>query len=216
MAKGNHCVADADHEAIRRYLRKRDRRLGRVIDAVGPYRLRRTPNRFEALAASIISQQISIRAAAAIHDKLRSRLRPKRLTATEVQRMSVDELRQAGLSRSKAAFLHGPAEAVVSGRLRLASVHRYDDQAVIDRLTEIRGIGRWTAEMFLIFCLGRLDVLPVDDFGLRLAIQYCDNLPELPSQAAVRQRGAVWQPYRTVATWYLWQWLRLVRDGDAR
>jgi 3-methyladenine DNA glycosylase/8-oxoguanine DNA glycosylase len=195
-------------EAARRHLRRRDPALRAVLERVGPFALRLERNRFAALAWSIISQQISVRAAASIRRRLADLVAPRRLTPEVIASLPLRKLRRAGLSRAKAASLHDLAAKVTAGVVNLRGLHRVDDEAVIEQLIQVKGIGRWTAEMFLIFALGRPDVLPVDDLGLRAGIQRLDGLDELPSKAEVIARGAVWQPYRSVATWYLWQSLK--------
>jgi 3-methyladenine DNA glycosylase/8-oxoguanine DNA glycosylase len=114
-------------------------------------------------------------------------------------------LRGAGLSRAKVLALKDLAERAVSGELPLDRLPEMSDEEVIECLVEVRGIGRWTAEMFLIFSLGRLDVLPVDDFGLRAGVRDVYQLPDLPSRAALRERAEPWRPYRSIATWYFWR-----------
>ncbi len=192
----------------RRHLRRKDPALHPILERVGPFAMRRETNRFVALAWSIIAQQISIKAAAAIRKRLLDQFHPNRLSPALVHAANVDQLRAAGLSAAKARYLKDLAEKAHTGAVDLRNIHRADDETVIERLTRIKGIGRWTAEMFLIFSLGRPDVLPVDDLGLRVAVQRLCGLPALPGQAEVRERGAVWHPYRSVATWYLWQSLK--------
>jgi DNA-3-methyladenine glycosylase II len=194
-------------EAVR-HLRRRDRALRDIIDRVGPYAPRLQKDRFVALAGSIVSQQISTTAARTIYGRLVGLVAPRPLDPAGVLSLSDDQLRSAGLSRAKALYLRDLAERVAAGHVRLRSLHRADDEAVIEHLVQVKGIGRWTAEMFLIFSLGRPDVLPVDDLGLRAGLMRCDGLPELPTKADVRQRGAAWQPFRSVGTWYLWQSLK--------
>jgi DNA-3-methyladenine glycosylase II len=198
----------ADPAGAIRHLRKVDRALAPILQRVGAFNMNRVRHRFSALVWSIISQQISIKAAAAIRQRLADRLRTRRLTPEAVRALSLEELRACGLSTPKARYLHGLADGVSARTVKLRSIHRRDDEGVIAELVQVKGIGRWTAEMFLIFCLGRLDVLPVDDLGLRVAIQKLDALAELPTRAFVLERGAIWQPYRSVATWYLWQSLK--------
>jgi DNA-3-methyladenine glycosylase II len=140
----------------------------------------------------------------------------KALDAQAIREIRRDRLRRVGLSKQKATYLHDLAARVADGAVDLDSIHERDDESVIEHLVQVKGIGRWTAEMFLIFCLGRPDVLPVDDFGLRAALRLCDGLPELPTRAEVRERGAVWAPYRSVATWYLWQSLKVAPDVTAK
>ena len=191
-----------------RHLRKRDPALWPILEKIGPFALRLETGRFSALVSAIIAQQLSYKAADTIERRLRARVGSRRLTPAALLAVPERELRTAGLSRGKTAYLRDLADKVHTGSLPLRHLHRAEDEAVIAHLTQIRGIGRWTAEMFLIFSLGRPDVLPVDDLGLRAALQRLDRLPQLPAKAEVLARGAIWQPFRTVATWYLWQSLR--------
>jgi DNA-3-methyladenine glycosylase II len=197
-------------EALR-HLRKHDARFAMLHDAVGPFRLRIHLDRFRLLAECIISQQISTRAAKAISARLRERVRPRRLSAATILATSDEALREAGLSPQKCRYLRGLAERVVSGEVDLRSLHLRNDEEVIAHLVRVPGIGRWTAEMFLIFGLGRPDVLPVDDFGLRQALQLLEGLKHLPDRTAVRSLTACWRPFATVGTWYCWQWLAAAR-----
>jgi DNA-3-methyladenine glycosylase II len=167
---------------------------------------------FHTLARSIISQQISTKAAASIGQRLLDLVAPRPFAPKVVLQLGEEDLRSCGLSRAKAVYLQDLAHQVHSGNVTLDTLQSLEDEDVIAALTQIKGIGRWTAEMFLIFSLGRPDVLPVDDLGLRAGIQRCDGLDEMPTKSAVRARGAIWQPYRSVATWYLWRWLGLLRE----
>jgi DNA-3-methyladenine glycosylase II len=175
-------------------------RIGRV----GPCRLRPIRDRFGTLAQSIISQQISTKAARSIHDRLKNRAGGQ-LDPASILALNNADLRGAGLSGQKASYLVKLAESVHSGRLPLAGVARWDDEEVIARLTEVKGIGRWTAEMFLIFSLNRPDVWPVDDLGIRHGIRSHFGLAELPPIKLCRELGEPWRPFRTAASWYLWQ-----------
>ncbi|MGH7225008.1 MAG: DNA-3-methyladenine glycosylase family protein, partial [Gemmataceae bacterium] len=157
------------------------------------------------IIAGIIAQMISTKAARAIMLRVEAALHPHTLTADAVAATSADVLRGAGLSRTKALALIDLAERALSGALPLHDLCELSDEGVIDCLVPVRGIGRWTAEMFLIFSLGRLDVLPVDDFGLRAGVRQLYGLPELPKRAELRQRGEAWRPYRSIATWYFWR-----------
>jgi len=172
------------------HVRASDAALARVIDAVGPFRmsLRRTPSLFGALAEAIVYQQLHGRAAATIFARLCA-LFP----------------RGAGLSRAKLLSLRDLARRVADGELpTLAEARRLEDDAIVERLTRVRGIGRWTVEMLLIFRLGRPDVLPVDDYGIRKGFALACRKRELPAPRDVAKRGLRWKPYRTVASWYLW------------
>lgn len=162
-------------------------------------------DRFLALARSIMAQQISTRAAAAITTRLEQALGPAGISADAILRAAPEILRQAGLSAAKARALYDLAERVHDGRVPLKRLHRLADEEVIAALLPVRGIGRWTAEMFLIFALGRLDVLPVDDWGLRVGVQRQYALPEPPRKGCLRQLAEPWRPYRSIATWYFWR-----------
>jgi 3-methyladenine DNA glycosylase/8-oxoguanine DNA glycosylase len=198
-----------DPEAAVEHLRRSDAAFARVIEAVGPFNLARDqrPSIFIALAEAIVYQQLTGKAAATIFGRLCA-LFPgaeKGPTADQILGASDEQLRGAGLSRSKVLALRDLAQRAANGGIpTLAEIRRMEDEAIIERLIEIRGIGRWTAEMLLIFHLGRPDVLPVDDYGVRkgFAIAY-DR--ELPSPKELAAYGVRWKPYRTVASWYLWR-----------
>jgi 3-methyladenine DNA glycosylase/8-oxoguanine DNA glycosylase len=191
-------------------VRASDRTLARLIDTVGPFRmqLRRAPSLFLALAEAIVYQQLTGKAAATIFARVRA-LFPRvheGPTPEQILRVSDDKLRAAGLSRSKLLSLRDLARRAADGRIpALDELHRMDDDAIIDRLTEVRGIGRWTVEMLLIFRLGRPDVLPLDDYGVRKGFGFAFKKRALPSRQELEARGARWKPYRTVASWYLWR-----------
>lgn len=197
-----------DARAALRHLRGADRRLGEVIDRVGAYRIEMRPELtpFEGLLRAIVYQQLSGKAAGAIHGRVRA-LFPRRRPGPRLLLALDDEaLRAAGLSRAKVAAVRDLAEKtiarVVPGRAALATM---DDDAVIERLVAVRGIGRWTAEMLLIFQLGRPDVLPVDDFGVRKGFQLAHGHDEPPERDALLAHGERWRPYRSMASWYLWR-----------
>jgi DNA-3-methyladenine glycosylase II len=194
-----------DHTPAQRHLSRRDKVLKKLIRKVGPCTLRYEPNRFSALARSIISQQISTKAALAIRGRVEALLDGKGLTAAGILSLSDEKLRGAGLSESKLKSLRDLAQHVDSGAVRLRSIHRLPDEEVIDALIPIRGIGRWTAQMFLIFSLGRHDILPVDDLGLRAGVQDLYGLEELPHRDELAELAEPWRPYRTIATWYFWR-----------
>ncbi|MBX6312747.1 MAG: DNA-3-methyladenine glycosylase 2 family protein [Isosphaeraceae bacterium] len=181
-----------------------DARWGPLIERIGPCWLRPRRDRFGTLVRAIIGQQISTRAAATIDARLRALTGgshdPARLLA-------LDEagLRGAGLSRVKARYVRNLAEAVLDGRVPLNRIGRLDDEAIIARLTAIQGIGRWTAEMFLIFALNRPDVLPVRDLGIRVSLRHHFGLGDLPGPMQCAALAEPWRPYRTVAMWYLWR-----------
>jgi DNA-3-methyladenine glycosylase II len=203
-------VTNADLLVAARHLAERDLVLAPIIAAVGPPMLRPNPDLFASLANSIVGQQLSVKAAAAIRQRLVA-LMPDGGTVTPggILARSPDELRGVGLSRTKAAYLLDLAAKVRDGAVDLASVSALDDEAIIAELVQVKGIGRWTVEMFLIFALNRLDVLPVADLGFRNALMQQYGLDHLPAPEEIRELAAPWAPYRSVGTWYMWQSLRI-------
>jgi methylated-DNA-[protein]-cysteine S-methyltransferase len=199
-----------DGEAAVRTLRAADPALGRLIDRIGPFRLRldATSSVFLALAEAIVYQQLTGRAAATIFARLQG-LFPHAAdgpTPEQLLRASDARLLGAGLSRAKLLALRDLARRTAAGELpALEQLHALDDEAIIEQLTRVRGIGRWTAEMLLIFRLGRPDVLPLDDFGVRKGLGLMLGRRALPTRAQLERRGARWAPHRTVASWYLWR-----------
>jgi len=205
---------DLDAGRALAHLRSADAELGRLIDAVGPFRLELAvePSTFASLAEAIIYQQLSPKAAATIFGRFCALFdgaggcpAPERVLAA-----GDETLRAAGISGPKLRALRDLAERSVAGEVpTLEEAGAMGDEAIVARLTEVRGIGRWTAEMFLIFTLGRPDVLPAADYGLRRGFQVTFVKPALPSPAEVAERGVWWAPYRTVASWYLWRALEI-------
>lgn len=192
------------------HLRSADPALARLIDAVGPFRLqlKKTPSIFVALAEAIVYQQLTAKAAATIYARLCSLFPSAHAgpTPRQILRASEDQIRGAGLSRAKLMALRDLAQRAVDGEIPgLAAVHGMEDEAIIERLSQVRGIGRWTAEMLLIFRLGRPDVLPADDYGIRKGFAVTFKKRQLPGRQDIEKRGRRWQPYRTVASWYLWR-----------
>lgn len=187
------------------HLREADPALSALFDLIGPFRPALVPDRFAALGYAIISQQISTKAAASIRRKVQELLHPAPFSATAILAQPDEALRAAGLSGQKVRYLRDLADKTQSGLVSLDTLSDLEDEEVIDALIQVKGIGRWTAEMFLIFSLGRPDVLPVDDLGLRAALRRLDGLAELPTKEETRRRGEAWKPYSSVATWYLWQ-----------
>jgi DNA-3-methyladenine glycosylase II len=188
-----------------RHLARKDAVLGRLIKRVGRCTLQPGGNSFELLVRAIISQMISTKAAIVIAGRVQTVLEPNGLTPAAVAGASEESLRSAGLSRTKVQALKDLASRVERGELPLDQLPSLSDEKVIDLLLPVRGIGRWTAEMFLLFSLGRLDVLPVDDFGLRAGVQEVYELPDFPSRTALQERAEAWRPYRSIATWYFWR-----------
>jgi DNA-3-methyladenine glycosylase II len=198
-------LCPADLLKAQRHLARRDPVLRRLMDVVGPCTLRPNRDRFGALVRSIIAQQISTRAAASIHGRLTGALGEERMTAAALLALSSEDLRTAGLSAGKARAVRDLAQKVQDGSVRLRALHRLADEDVIAHLLPVYGIGRWTGEMFLIFSLGRLDVLPVHDLGLRAGARRHYVLADLPAAAELTRLAEPWRPYRSIATWYFWR-----------
>ncbi|MFZ5876015.1 MAG: DNA-3-methyladenine glycosylase family protein [Nitrospirota bacterium] len=190
-------------QTARRHLARVDPVLRRVIERVGAYQIRYREDRFLALVEAIVAQQVSVGAARAILKRLLDAY-PGGLTAERLLGTSEDLLRAVGLSRQKAGYLLGLARRVNDGSVDLAGIHECDDEQIADTLTQVKGIGRWTVEMFLIFCLRRPDVLPVYDLGFRKAVRKAYRLRASPSPEKITTLAVAWRPYRSVATCYLW------------
>lgn len=189
----------------RLHLQRSDEVLRPVIKSVGPCTLKPYRDLFGALASSIISQQISRKAADSIKAKLIAGPCKGKLSPEAILAASEEELRAAGLSTSKRLSLVDLATHVESGALPLTKLRRLPDDEVITKLVPVRGIGVWTAQMFLMFSLGRPDVLPVDDYGLKSAIKKLYGHDDLPKKEAIQTLAEPWKPFRSIATWYLWR-----------
>ena len=185
--------------------------MAAVIEAVGKCTLepRAEWTHFDALLRSIVYQQLSGKAAATIHGRVLALIgdgseAPKRIIAT-----THEAFRAAGLSTQKAKYVRNLAEHVLDGSLPIDSLHELNDDEIIAALTQVKGIGKWSAQMFLMFRLGRPDVLPDLDLGVQKGIQKAYRLRKLPTPKQVLRRGAKWAPYRTVAAWYMWRILEV-------
>lgn len=197
-----------------KHLSKVDPVLKRLIQRVGPFTLKTHRDRFDLLVRSILSQQISMKAARSIRLRLAERVHPHGITPDSLQTLSDQDLRSVGLSGQKVSYLRDLSARTASGQLALHKFGRMDDDAVIEQLVEVRGIGRWTAQMFLMFALGRLDVFPHDDLGLRSSLKQLYRLAELPDKQTSHAIAAPWAPYRSIATWYCWRLSDLQSDPD--
>ena len=186
-------------------LRLADPVLGAVIADVGACRLRLNRDRFGLLARSILYQQLSGHAARAIHRKLEAELGDAPLNPDGLAALSDEQYRRAGVSAQKRRYLRSLADHVLTRRLRLDKVTRLPDDEVIAQLVDVDGIGVWTAQMFLIFSLGRPDVLPVGDLGIRQAIRRLYELSDAPKPAECERIAQPWRPYASFACWYLWR-----------
>lgn len=195
-----------DYRAARRHLMRCDPTLRDVIKRVGPCKLHAAAPKdpFETLCRTIASQQLSIKAADTIYGRFCDLFPSRRPTPALVMTLTDDRIRACGFSRAKVTFIKDLAAHVIDGRLDLRRLRRHADEEVLRQLVAVKGIGRWTAEVFLMFRLGRPDVLPADDLGLMNAVQRAYKLRKRPTAKVLRKMGERWAPYRSIAAWYLW------------
>ena len=207
-------MSPVDYERARRLLLRKDPVLAALIRAHGPCGLADgvRVDYFSALVRSIIFQQLSTKAASTIHTRLVALLPDGRVTAPGIAALTEEQLRSVGISRQKSIYLRDLSGKIASGALTLEGVEALDDEGVIAALTTVKGIGRWTAEMFLMFRLHRPDVLPVGDLGILTAVQRAYGLRKRPTPERLRKLGEAWRPYRSIACWYLW---RSLDNGNA-
>ena len=195
-----------------RHIRQSDPVMREVIRQAGPFALELGKNRFQMLVFSILAQQISGSAARSIRTKLLAYLEPDSLTPQSLVNVTKEELRTVGCSNQKATYLLDLADRVTSGELSLNRMGRMPDEKVIEELTKVKGIGVWTAQMFLIFSLGRLDVFPHADFGVRTAIKNLYGFEELPNRDECHRIAEQWRPYTTIGSWYCWRSLEFPKS----
>lgn len=205
----------ANHSPSIRHLKRVDPVLARVIESVGPCRIqqRTEGTHFEALTRSIVYQQLSGKAAGTILSRVHALYPDNRPTPEAVLASTDEQLRAAGLSRQKIGYLRDLSSKVVSGELPLDALEGMSDDELISHLVQVKGIGRWTAQMFMMFRLGRPDVLPELDLGIQNAIKRAYSKRTRPTPKQVKRIGAKWSPHSTVACWYLW---RSLDNGDAQ
>ena len=208
-----------DLRKAQRHLRRADAKLGRIIQRVGPCTLAPRHDYFVVLCKAIFTQQISTAVAAVLFARFRDLFPRRRPTPAQVIRLLETAcagngngdgsppaaIRACGLSRQKTAYILDLARHFHGGEIPTRRLSRMTDDEVIESLVRVRGIGQWTAEMFLMFVLNRPDVLPVDDLGLREAVREVYSLPKRPTAAEVTAIAEAWRPYRSIATWYLWR-----------
>ena len=195
------------------HLRRNCPVLGPVVEQVGPCRLRLRRDRFAALARAILYQQISGLAAKSIHDRLLAKLPDGRLAPRGLADLDDADYRAAGVSGQKAKYLRSLAELTLAGKVRLTGLDGWSDERIVEELVQVKGVGVWTAQMFLIFTLGRPDVLPADDLGVRSAIRKLYGLSELPQRDDCERLARPWRPFASVASWYCWRSLEIRDPG---
>ena len=200
-----------DYDKARRLLMRRDPVLREAIKRIGPCLMaeRQRKDHLTALVGAIVSQQLSTKAAATIFGRFVALFPDNQIPhAAAIAALADDQLRGVGFSGQKISYLRDLCARIADGRLDLAALETLHDEEVIERLTAVKGFGRWTAEMFLMFRLHRPDVLPAGDLGIVNAIQRLYRLRKKPKATRILRMGEAWRPYRSVASWYLWQTLR--------
>src|SRR5579859_7145440 len=196
------------------HLKKSDSILASIIARVGPCKMAYRDPTFEMLARAIVFQQLSTKAARTIYGRLEEAAGGK-FTPEAIQQLSVGEMRRCGLSRQKLGYIRDLAEHAISGKVDFTRLPAMNDEEVIASLTDIKGVGVWTAHMFLLFSLRRPNVLPVGDLGVRTAIQRLYRKRKLPTAKQVEQIAKGWHPYCSFAAWYLWRSLELPKPENS-
>ena len=187
------------------HLKSADPVLGTIIQRVGPYKIQyRDPN-FHTLVRSIVYQQLSGKAALTIFNRLIAAAKTDPLTPESILKLRPARMRTLGLSKQKLTYIRELARMTRDGHVRFDDIHTLEDAGIIEHFTQVKGVGVWTAQMFLIFALRRPDVLPTGDLGVRAAIKKAYGLAELPTPAEMEKIAASWRPYCSVASWYLWR-----------
>ncbi len=195
-----------------RHLSDADPVMCGLIAQVGRYSIEYSPADFATFAYCIVNQQLSGKAAVTIYNRLEGAAsKGRRMTPEDVLRLRPDRMRALGLSQQKVRYIREVARQFRAGKVDMEALAARSDAEVLKHLTRIKGVGPWTVHMLLIFCLGRLDVLPTGDLGIRVAVRNVYDLPETPPPGEVERIATPWRPYATVATWYLW---RSLGDGD--
>ena len=211
-------MTTADYARVRRILMRRDPVLAVTIRRIGACGMasRLLADHLTTLVRAIVGQQLSSKAAATIFGRLRALFADAQITVVGLQALDDAALRSVGLSSQKVSYLRDLSTRIADGRLRLDELDELPDEQVIERLTAVRGFGRWTAEMFLMFRLQRPDVLPVGDLGICTAVQRIYRLRQRPKPKRLIQIGEAWRPYRSIACWYLWESLKKSEVGSLK
>lgn len=200
-------ITDRVADEAMKYLAKNDTVLAPIIARAGPCPIRAHTDYYWELVDAIISQQLSVRAAASIEKRFQELFGSKVPPPESILEKSIDELRSVGLSRPKANYIHDLAQHILGGKIEFDKFEKKSNTEIATELTAVKGIGQWTADMFLMFCLGRTDVLPVGDLGIRNSIRELygfDHLPTAPEIQKIASQNN-WAPYESCASWYIWQ-----------
>lgn len=187
------------------HLKKADPVLRSVIDRVGAYRIQYRDPSFETLVRSIVYQQLSGKVAKVIFGRLAAAVPGGKITPAAILKLTPGRMRKCGLSKQKTAYIRDLARKTARGALKFETLPELGDEQVIEHLTKVKGIGVWTAHMFLLFALERPDVLPTGDLGIRSAIRKAYGFAELPHPDEIEELATAWRPYCSVASWYLWR-----------
>lgn len=186
------------------HLKKSDPVLAAIIQRIGPCQIEYGPPEFHSLAEAIVYQQLNGKAAVTIFNRF-AELAGRPLTPQGILKLSGEQMRSVGLSKQKSSYLRDMAERAASGQLDFSKLHELPDEEVIKHLTQVKGVGVWTAQMFLMFTLKRPNILPTGDFGVRMAIKKHYSKRKLPNPAQMAKIAKPWEPYRSIACWYLWK-----------
>jgi DNA-3-methyladenine glycosylase II len=189
------------------HLKRHDKKLAPVIERAGLCTIRPHKDYYRELVDSIISQQLSVKAAAAIEGRFTAMWDGKYPTPEQILTKDVEQLRAIGFSRAKAAYVHDIARHIISGELKLDHLDELSNDEVAAELTAVKGIGEWTAHMFLMFCMGRSDIFPVGDLGIKNGMRALYGFKDVPSVEQMREKSvkSSWHPYESIASWYIWQ-----------
>ena len=211
-------MTTADYARARRLLMRRDPVLAETIRRIGACGMasRLLTDHLTTLVRAIVGQQLSSKAAATIFGRLRALFPDGEITVERLQALDDAALRGVGLSSQKLAYLRDLSARITDGRLQLDELDQLSDEHVIERLIAVKGFGRWTAEMFLMFRLQRPDVLPVGDLGICTAVQRIYRLRQRPKPERLKKIGEAWRPYRSIACWYLWESLKKSEVGSLK
>jgi DNA-3-methyladenine glycosylase II len=192
------------------HLKKSDPVIAGIIQRVGAFKLQYREPTFETLVRSIVYQQLSGRVASVIFSRLHAATGEERITPAGIMKLRPERMRKLGLSAQKTLYIRELAKHTKRGSIVFEALSGFDDTAVIEHLTRVKGIGVWTAHMFLLFALRRNDILPVGDLGIRSAMKKAYGLDDLPTPAEMEKIAAAWKPYTSIACWYLWRSLENV------
>jgi DNA-3-methyladenine glycosylase II len=186
------------------HLKKADPVLREIIERIGPCRMEYGTPEFHSLAEAILYQQLNGKAALTIYNRFAA-LAGDPLTPEGILKLSDEQMRSVGLSKQKSSYLRDMAERAVSGQLDFSKLHEMSDEEVIKHLTQVKGVGVWTAHMFLMFSLRRPNILPTGDFGVQMAIKKLYKKRKIPKPVQMEKLAKSWEPYRSIACWYLWR-----------